>query len=248
MDGSENHIARWVSTAALWSYAGVFFDRAIRFLVLLVVARLITPTQFGVVLLSLLVVELLQTFLDVGLSAALIQKKTLTKSTLDTAFLLTLGVSLITTLVLISSAHYLAYFSKDTTSIPFLRVLALAPLINGAGAIHVTIMHRDVRFRTLAGRTAITSIVASITAVGMAFGGYGAWALVGRTLLSALFGTAIAWWSTTYRPALQFDLTSIRDVLPAAARLWSANVANQINSRGFDLLAALLLGATASAR
>ena len=170
MDGSENHIARWVSTAALWSYAGVFFDRAIRFLVLLVVARLITPTQFGVVLLSLLVVELLQTFLDVGLSAALIQKKTLTKSTLDTAFLLTLGVSLITTLVLLSSAHYLAYFSKDTTSIPFLRVLALAPLINGAGAIHVTIMHRDVRFRTLAGRTAITSIVASITAVGMALG------------------------------------------------------------------------------
>ena len=147
--------------------------------------------------------------------------------------------------MLISSAHYLAYFAEDTTPIPFLRVLALTPLISGVGAIHVTIMHRDVRFRTLAGRTAISSIVASAAAVAMAFGGFGAWALVGRTLLSALFGTVVAWWSTSYRPALQFDLASIRDVLPAAARLWSTNVANQINSRGFDLLAALLLGAMA---
>jgi O-antigen/teichoic acid export membrane protein len=245
MDSSDKHIARWVSTAALWSYVGVFADRGIRFLVLLVVARLITPPQFGFVLFSLLVVELLQTFLDVGLSAALVQKKTLSKSTLDTAFLITMAGSFVTTFVLIFGAQCLSYFSKDITSVPFLRALALTPLINGAGAIHVTIMHRDVRFRSLAGRTVISSIVASVAAVVMAFAGFGAWALVSRTLLSALFGTVVAWCSTTYRPALRFDVDSIRDVFPAAARLWSTNIANQINSRGFDLVAALLLGATA---
>jgi O-antigen/teichoic acid export membrane protein len=245
MDQGDKHIVRWVSTAALWSYAGVFLDRIIRFLVFLVVARLISPPQFGVVLLSLLIVDLLQTFLDSGLSTALIQKETLSKSTLDTAFLITIALSLITTFVLLSSAQYLAAFSNDTAAIPFLRTLALVPIINSAGAVHVAIMHRDVRFKTLAGRTAVSSIVASVAAVVMAFAGFGAWALVSRTLLSALFGTIVAWCSTSYRPALQFDLESIRNVLPAAVRLWSASIANQINSKGFDLFAAFFLGTAA---
>jgi O-antigen/teichoic acid export membrane protein len=242
MDEKRRHIVRWVSTAAVWSYAGVFVDRIIRFLVFLVVARFISPPQFGMVLLSLLVVELFQTFLDAGLSTALIQQGTLAKSTLDTAFVIALAVSLVTTCVLLWSAQHLANFANDTAASSFLRVLALVPLINGAGAVHVAIIHREVRFKALAGRTAISSIVASSAAVIMAFAGFGAWALVGRTLLSAFFGTIVAWCSTSYRPAMQFDLGSIRPVLPAAVRLWSTSVANQINSRGFDLLAALFLG------
>ncbi len=242
MDENHRHIVRWVSTAAVWSYAEVFVDRIIRFLVFLVVARLISPPQFGLVLLSLLVVELLQTFLDAGLSTALIQQGTLSKSTLDTAFVIAAAVSLVTTCVLFWSAQHLANFTSDTAASPFLRVLALVPMINGAGAVHVAIIHREVRFKTLAGRTAISSIAASSAAVIMAFAGFGAWALVGRTLLAALFGTIVAWCSTSYRPAMQFDLGSIRPVLPAAVQLWATSVANQINSRGFDLLAALFLG------
>ena len=242
MDENYRDIVRWVSTAAFWSYAGVFIDRIIRFLVFLVVARLISPPQFGLVLLALLVVELLQTFLDAGLSTALIQQGTLPKSTLDTAFLIAVALSFVTTCVLLWSAQYLASLTNDPATVPFLRVLALVPIINGAGAVQVAIIHREVRFKTLASRTAISSIVASASAVIMAFAGFGAWALVGRTLLSALFGTIVAWCSTSYRPEMQFDIGSIRPVLPAAVRLWSTSVANQINSRGFDLLAAVFLG------
>ncbi len=242
MDDTDRHVVRWVSSAALWSYAGVFADRIIRFLVFLVVARLISPPQFGLVLLSLLIVELLQTFLDAGLSTALIQQGTLSKSTLDTAFFITIAVSFMTTCVLLLSAQYLVHFASETASVPFLRALAFVPIINGAGAVHVAIIHRDVRFKLLAGRTAISSIVASVSAVAMAVTGFGAWALVGRTVLATLFGTIVAWCSISYRPALQFDFGSIRPVLPAAIRLWSTSMANQINSRGFDLLAAIFLG------
>src|SRR5579871_3659432 len=137
---SEKQLARWVSTAALWSYAGVFLDRIIRFLVFLVVARLISPPQFGLVLLSLLVVDLLQSFLETGLSGALIQQPALSKTVLDTAFLITIGISLVTTVVLLCSTQYLAVVSSDAAFVPFLRALALIPLLNGAGAIHVAIM------------------------------------------------------------------------------------------------------------
>ncbi len=214
MSLATGHIVKWVSTAAVWSYAATFLDRIIRFLVFLIVAQLVSPPQFGLVVLSLLAVDLLQTFLDAGLSTALIQQSTLSKPALDTAFIITLAVSLLATLVLMSSAPFMTSFTNERDAVPILRALALVPLINGAGAVHVAIMHRDVRFKTLAVRTAGSGIIASISAVAMAFAGFGAWALVSRTLLSALFGTLIAWLSSSYRPAPHFDLQSIGNVIP----------------------------------
>jgi polysaccharide transporter, PST family len=241
----EQRVARQVSGAAMWSYASIFADRALRFGVFVVVARLVSPTQFGVVLLSLLTVEVLQAILDTGLSTALIQQRELSKEQLDTAFLITIVVSAITSIVLFLAAPVLTALVHDGEAAPFLRALALAPLINGVGAVHVAMIQRDIGFKALAARMVGSSVAASAVAVLFAVIGFNAWALVARTLLSAICGTAIAWHTNSYRPSLHFDLHSVRTVAPNGLRLWAAGIANQINGRGFDFLAGMVLGSAA---
>jgi PST family polysaccharide transporter len=245
MNNPNQSVAKWVSGAAIWSYAGVFFDRAMRFVVFIMVARLVSPTQFGLVILSLLIVELLQAFLDAGLSTALVQRSAVSKEQFDTAFIITMAVSALISAVLLFGAQSLTTLGHDHTAAEYLRALAIAPLISGAGAVQVAIIQRNIGFKSLAWRTAASSLASSIAAIVLALAGFGAWALIGRTLLAAISGTAIAWLSTTYRPSLHFNLRSVRTVVPAALRLWGANVANQINGKGFDFLAAAFLGAAA---
>jgi O-antigen/teichoic acid export membrane protein len=245
MIGAGDNVARQVSGAAIWSYLGEFADRALRFGVFVVVARLVSPTEFGMVVLSLLTVEALQGVLDVGLSTALIQQRELSKPQLDTAFLITVGVSALTAIVLFLWAPALTAFVHEDAAAPLLRTLAIVPLINGMGSIHVALIQRDQGFKALAGRRIGSSLVASVVAVLLAVAGFGAWALVVRTLLLAICGTAVAWLATSFRPSLRFDLHSVRSVAPAGLRLWAAGIAAQVNARGFDFLAGVVLGPAA---
>lgn len=241
----EHTVARRVSGAAAWSYVGVFADRAIRFVVFMVVARLVSPAQFGTVMLCLLTVEALQAVLDVGLATALIQQPSVSQPELDTAFLITMGVSALTAAALFVGAPGLTALVHEPAAAPLLRALAFTPLINGAGAVHLALIQRDMGFKALAGRTVGASLIASAAAVALAVAGLGAWALVVRTLTLAVFGTLAAWWVSPFRPRLRFDPASVRGVAPAGLRLWASGVATQVNGRGFDFLAGIVLGAVA---
>jgi O-antigen/teichoic acid export membrane protein len=238
-------IARQVSGAAMWTYAGVFSDRAMRFVVLLIVARLVPPAAFGTVLLSLLAVEALQALLNTGLPTALLQQSEAPRPLLDTAFLINMALCALTSAALFLGALPLATLLKAPAAAALLRVLAITPLLSGLGAVHVALIQRDLGFKALAGRQAASSLVASLIAVLLAIGGLGVWALVARALIQAVSGTVLAWSAAAYRPSLRFDASSVRGVAGSGARLWAAGLASLVNARGFDLLAGVVLGAAA---
>ena len=240
-------VARKVTGAALWTYGGLFGDRALRFVVFLVVARVAPPGQFGAVLISLLAVETLQALLNVGLPTALLQEAEVSADTLDSVFAVNLILSALTTAILFLSAGPLAGMMKTPAAAGLLRLLAMTPMINGLGAVHVSLIQRDLGFKTLAGRQALSSLAASAAAIGLAVAGYGLWALIVRAVVTAAGGTAMAWRSCAYRPRLRFEASSLRSVAPSGARLWAASLAGLINMRGFDLFAGVVLGAASLA-
>lgn len=247
MTQPESGIANQVSNAAIWSYAGNFADRALRFIVFVIVARMITPADFGLIILSLLTIEMVQAVLDAGIATALVQQRSLSPLQIDTAFFITLGVSALTSIIVFVLAPLFMSLVHAEPATPYLRALAVTPVINGAGAVQFALIQREIRFKALAGRVAGASLAASAAAILTAAVGLGAWALVARTILSAICGTVIVWWSTNYRPEVRFDLNSMRAILPMGLRLWLAGLANQINNRGFDLLAGVFLGSAALA-
>ena len=245
MSEGDRGVTKQVSGAALWSYAGTFADRAMRFGVFVVVARLVSPSEFGTAVLSLLIVDALQIVLDTGLSTALIQQKDLSKPQLDTAFLITMAAAVLMSAALFFGAAALSSMVHNGEIVALLRVLALGPLLNGAGAVQVALVQREIGFKALAVRTVSSSLLGGMAAVLLAFAGFGVWALILRNLFGSICGTVIAWLATSYRPGLHFDLHAVRDVVPTGLRLWGAGVANQINGKGFDFLAGVFLGVAA---
>jgi O-antigen/teichoic acid export membrane protein len=245
MSDDDRGVTKQVSGAALWSYAGAFADRAMRFGVFVVVARLVSPSEFGLAVLSLLIVDALQAVLDTGISTALIQQKELSQPQLDTAFLITMAAAALMSAALFFGASTLSSLVHNGRIIPLLRVLAVGPLINGAGAVQVALVEREIGFKKLAFRTASSSLFGGTAAILLALGGFGVWALILRNLFGSMCGTVIAWMATSYRPGLHFDLHAVRTVAPAGLRLWGAGVANQINGKGFDFLAGIFLGVAA---
>jgi O-antigen/teichoic acid export membrane protein len=245
MSEVERNVTKQVSGAALWSYAGTLADRAIGFGVFVVVARLVGPSDFGLAVLSLLIVDALQVVLDTGLSTALIQQKELSKPQLDTAFLITMAAGTLMSAALFFGASALSSLMHDGGIVPLLRTLALGPLLNGAGAVQVALVQREIGFKMLAARTVSSSLLGGIAAILLALAGFGVWALILRNLFGSICGTVIAWLATSYRPGLRYDLRAVRTLAPAGLRLWGAGVANQINNKGFDFLAGIFLGTAA---
>ena len=245
MTFAAGDIVRRVSGAAAWTYTGVFGDRVIRFVVFLTVARIVRPGEFGLVLLSLLAVEAIQALLNVGLPTALLQETAVSKPLLNTAFAINLVMSALAAGTLFLAAGPLASVAGAPAAATLLRVLALTPLIGGLGAVHVALIQRDLGFRALAIRQVASSLVASAIALAMAFGGFGVWALVARTVALALAETIAAWCAAPYRPGPRFDLAAVRSAFVSGLRLWGAGLATMVNARGFDMLAGLALGAVA---
>jgi O-antigen/teichoic acid export membrane protein len=238
-------VTRRVTGAALWTYGGVFGDRLIRFVVFLIVARLVQPGQFGIVLLSLLAVEGVQALLNIGVPTTLLQQAEVSTPLLNTAFTINLVMSLLASAGLLLASGALARLAGAPAAAAMLRVLALTPVIGALGAVHVALLQRTLGFKALALRQTGASLVASGIAILMAFAGFGLWALVARAVALALTGSVAVWFASPYRPRLQFDPASARTSLASAWRLWAAGLATMANTRGSDVFAGLVLGATA---
>ncbi len=240
-------LSRKLTGAAFWSYLGVFADRLITFLLFLVVARLVPARDFGIVLLSMLAVELLQSIMDTGLATALIQQREAGQAARDCAFTINLAAAVLMAAVLFTAAPWLATLSHDPRAGPMLRVLAFAPLLAGLGSVHVTLLQRELGFGRLAARRAGASLVASLAALALVLFGAGVWALVARTVLLAAGGTVAAWLAHPFRPRLRLDWAEVREIAPTGLRLWASNITHQVNSRGFDMFAGVVLGPAALA-
>jgi O-antigen/teichoic acid export membrane protein len=240
-------LSRQVTGAAFWSYLGVFADRLITFVLFLVIARLVPHSDFGLVLMSMLVVELLQAILDTGLATALIRQTEVSAGARDSAFTINLGASLVIAAALYVAAPALAALSHDARATPMLRLLAFAPLLAGLGSVHVALLQRGLGFKQLAARRSGASLVASAAAIALALAGAGVWALVVRTLLLAAGGTVAAWIAHPFRPKLRLDWREVREIAPTGLQLWASNVTHQVNARGFDMFAGVILGPAALA-
>jgi O-antigen/teichoic acid export membrane protein len=240
-------LSRQVTGAAFWSYLGVFADRLITFVLFLVIARLVPHRDFGVVLLSMLTVELLQAILDTGLATALIRQPEVSPTARDSAFTINLCAALVIAAALYAGAPALADLSHDARAAPMLRALAFAPLLAGLGSVHVALLQRGLGFKRLAARRSGASLAASAAAIALALAGFGVWALVARTLLLAAGGTVAAWIAHPFRPRLRLDWREVREIAPTGLQLWGSNVAHQVNARGFDMFAGVILGPPALA-
>ena len=196
----------------LWSSVERLSIQGIHFLVTLVLARILTPKDFGLIGMLAVFIAIAQTLIDSGFSAALIRKQDRTDIDNNTVFYFNIIISIFIYLLLYAVAPYVAVFFHEPSLIDLMRVLCLLVIINSFAVIQRVIYTASVNFKVQAKATTIAAISSGVVGIIMAFHGYGVWSLVGQQLSSAFFNTVLLWYFSKWRPMLVFSWKSFKEL------------------------------------
>jgi O-antigen/teichoic acid export membrane protein len=205
-------LAKRTGDALLWNGASLVAARIISFVRFVILARLLTPGDFGLLAIAWAAIELALVFTDTGMATALLQRRHVQGRDFDTVWTAGLLRTMMLAVVLFAAAPTIADFFGEPRAAPVLRALAVAPLLSAAASIKIVDLTRRFAFRRLtvlrlseAGTEAVVSIaLASL---------FGVWALVVGVLAANLVRIVVSYILAPHRPRLVFDAGSARSLL-----------------------------------
>ena len=179
----------------------------------MVLARLLSPADFGLLGMVTAFTGVLNLFRDFGLSAATVQRASISKEQASTLFWINLAVGGILTLLTVLLAPAVAGFYHEPRLARITSVVAFAFLVNGAGVQHSALLQREMRFTALTAIDIVSWTAAAVVGIGAAKAGFGYWALVGMTLTLPVASTAALWFWSTWIPGLPGKWREIQSMM-----------------------------------
>jgi len=209
-----------------WKSIQQFSLEGFQFLVMLIMARLLTPTDYGTVGMITVFIAISGTFVDCGFTSALIRMKKPSQADLSTAFFFNLLVSTLFYIILFLIAPLVADFYNMPVLKNVLRVQALTIIIGAFNAVQRTTYTIKLDFKRQAQITMVSSVVASIFGIIMAYTGFGVWALVYQTLFGGIFIGVLFWFFSNWRPSLIFSKESFKNMFSYGSNLMLSHLIN----------------------
>lgn len=206
-------LKRQVFNASKWSVLSELASKAITPLIFVVLARLLTPEDFGVAASAAIIISFSQVFWDAGLSKALIQREGDVEAAANVVFWTNAGFSLVIYVLLFILADGVALLFKDPRVASVVRVQGVQILLASLGSVHTALYHRDFNFKSLFWVRLLTSTFPSLASVPLAWMGFSYWALVAGTLTGAVVQVAVLWFLSPWRPKLEYNLSLASQLL-----------------------------------
>ena len=203
----------------LQALAGRLFQVLVTFGSMVVLARLLSPADFGIVATVSAVAAFLAVFRDAGLAVAAIRSRELTAQQSTNLFWLTLTISTVVALAIAGIAPFVAdlYRTPELTNV--MRALAIATVLEGLGLQHGALLRRDMRLGVYTTATVASEALAVIAAIYLAMNGWGYWALVAKALVAAGTCSAMLWWFCKFRPGRPRRGSGVFPMVTFGARL-----------------------------
>lgn len=214
--------------AILWNAVQRYGAMLISLATNVVLARLLSPDEFGIVGLMTVFVSVAGAIVDGGFGAALIQRKDVSQSDYSTIFWSNLTVSVLLIAGLFVSAPAVSrYFHQDVLC-KILRIESVILLVNAFCVIQTTRLTKFLQFKQLAVRTIVAAVVSSVVAVVLAFLGFGVWSLVVRDIMNAVVGAALLWSVSGWRPSWVFRWNSFRSLFRFGSFIFISSISNTL--------------------
>ena len=195
-----------------WSAVDNIANQGVTFLVGLVLARLLTPHEYGLIGYIMILVAVFNSIVDSGFSNALIRKKDAGEADYSTAFIFNLAVSLVMVAAMVLVAVPFSRFFKEPQLVPLVRVMSVIVVINALALIQRTRLVKSVDFKTQTKASLISSVTSGAVGLAMAFGGLGVWSLVGQQISRQLVNTVCLWILNRWTPSWRFSWSSFREL------------------------------------
>lgn len=195
-----------------WSFIDSFAGQGITFLVGLILARLLTPEEYGQIGIITIFIAVFNSIVDSGFSNALIRKTDTKEVDYNTVFIANMVVSIVLFFALFFLAPLIANFFNQPQLKPLSQVMASIIIINAFAIIQRTLLVKQIDFRTQTKVSLISSITSGLVGIAMAYCGYGVWSLAGQQISRQLLNTLFLWSYSKWFPKLQFSWSSFKDL------------------------------------
>lgn len=195
-----------------WSFADSIGSQGITFIVGLVLARMLTPAEYGLIGIILIFVNVFNSIVNSGFSAALIRKKDATDDDYSTVFITNMAISVVLAIALFFSAPLIADFFDQPQLDALSKAMSCIVVINALGLVQFTILTKRIDFKTHTKISLIASISSGIIGIGMALAGYGVWSLVGQQISRQLLNTLLLWLYNKWIPKMHFSTKSFKEL------------------------------------
>lgn len=210
-----------------WSFGGSMVSYLITFIVGIVLARLLSPEEYGLIGIIMIFIFVFDGIIDSGFSNALIRKIDATDEDNNTMFITNLVISIVLFFVMYFGAPLIAHFFEHEQLVPLTRVMSFYLIINAFCLIQRTLLVKEIDFKTITKCQIISSGLSGVVGIILAFANYGVWALVGQQLSRIFFNTTCLWTYRNWKPNFTFSWDSFKDLFGFG---WKLMVSGIINS------------------
>ena len=238
-------LQRRVARGLTWTLIDTWGSQLIGLVIFAILARLLTPVDFGLVALAAVFVSFAALFVDLGLGDALIQRRALTRSQIDTAFWVSMAIGIGLAIAGILIAYPISVLVNEPAVAPIIAVLAITFVITALSTVQISLLRRELAFRRLAVRRLIALIASGVVGIAAASLGYGAWALVAQQLSYGTVSVIALWTVSPWRPRLHATRTDFRELSSFGIKVVSSDALGYASRNADNLLVGTFLGPAA---
>ncbi len=203
----------------IWSFIDSVAGQGITFIVGIILARLLSPKEFGLIGMLTIFIAISQSFIDSGFHHALIRKQDCTQADYSTVFYFNIVVGVFFYILLFACANSIGIFFHEPILKQLIRVLGLALIINSFTIIQSTLLTKRIDFKLQAKISVIASFVSGIISIYMAYTGWGVWSLVALTLLKYAINSLLLWCWNKWKPIFVFSRKSFKELFSFGSKL-----------------------------
>lgn len=222
--------------AVMWSATERFGQQGIQFIIGIIIARILSPADYGLVGMLAIFMAVASTFLDSGFGTAIIQKQDADQTDFSTVFYFNILVGLIAYSILYICAPHIAAFYKQPELKSLTRFMSLSLIINSLGLIQNTLFVKKIDFKTITKISLISMILSGSVGIMLAYKGYGVWSLAVQSVTGQFARVCLLWFFSSWKPTLIFSIKAFNQLFSFGSKLLASGLLSQIVDNIYNLI------------
>ncbi|MDN4166611.1 lipopolysaccharide biosynthesis protein [Cytophagales bacterium LB-30] len=222
----------------VWDLGSNFVRQLTSLIISIVLARILSPDEFGIVGMALVFIHISEVFIDVGFTSGLIQNTKISDFAYSSVFFLNIFIGILIGVLIFFTAPLIGSFYNEPKVEEILRYLAFVPIISAFGRVHSTLLTKDMNFKKLSIRMVIATFLAGGVGVIAAVNDFGVYSLVVQQLTLVASSTILLWYSSTWRPKWFFSWHEISSLFKYSSYVFIDQLFRQL----FNKIDTLFIG------
>jgi O-antigen/teichoic acid export membrane protein len=242
MSSTTTSLGNQVLSGLIWSAVRNWGGRLATIAVFFLLARILSPDEFGVFAAAIAVLAFIEIIAEQGLADAVVQRPAIGPRELNTVFVANFLVAALLVTATWLGAPLIASVMGIERLTEILRVSCLGILISSLGFCQQALFRRNFQYRWLAVRVLVSTVVGGAVGVGLALAGFGVWSLVGQFLTGASVSLMLLWLKPVWKPGLKFSFVGFGQLLRYGSNVLGMRLLDFASTRAIELAIGAWLG------